>query len=310
MSKIKQPGIFLDMAAADYFADPCPEPSLTQSIAKILIERSPAHAVLEHPRFAPPAEDDDEPEKYVAAQAIGNAAHVLMIGRGKALAVAAFDNWMSKDAKAFKAEATAAGKTPILEKHFAEANNMVNAARAQLDAIGWKDAFKLGHGEVVIAWKEGETWFRSMIDWMPATTILYDYKTSAASLAPHLIAPKMESDGWHVQAAMHERGLDAIDPRQAGRRYFRFIAQENKPPYALLGIELDEHWLTLGRKKLEYAVGMWRACMASGEWPAYPSEPFCPPYPGFRETQWLGREIANEERRQRPRIAADHFMGG
>lgn len=293
---IKSPGIFLDMPSAEYFADPCPEPSLTQSIAKVLIERSPAHARLEHPRLAPPQEDE-EPEKYLAAQAIGNAAHKLAIGRGKEIAVAPFDDWRKGDAKKFKAEADAAGRVPILDKHFECAHAMVRAAQAQLTAIGWTDVFAEGQGEVVIAWHEGETWFRSMIDWMPSTRILYDYKTSAASLAPHLIAPKMETDGWHVQAAMHERGLDVLDPDNAGRRKFRFIAQENKPPYALLGVELDEHWLTLGRKKLEYAVGMWRACMASGAWPAYPPEPFCPPYPGYRETQWLGREIAHEERR-------------
>jgi hypothetical protein len=305
---IQQPGIYTDMPSADYFADPCPVPSLTQSIAKVLIERSPAHARLEHPRLAPPQEDEEpEKEKYVVAQAIGNAAHLLMIGRGKTLAIAEFDDWRKKDAQLFRADAEEIGKVAILEKHFAHAVEMEGAARRQLAALGWADAFTQGQGEVVIAWKEGETWFRSMIDWMPSTRILYDLKTSGASLAPHLIAPKMEADGWHVQAAMHERGLDVLDADNAGRRKFRFIAQENKPPYALLGIELDEHWLTLGRKKLEYAVGMWRACMASGEWPAYRPEPFCPPYPGYRETQWLGREIEHEERRQKPSQMVTEF---
>lgn len=307
---IKQPGVFLDMDTNAYFADPCPVPSLTQSIAKVLIERSPAHAKLEHPRLAPPAEDDEPAEKYVAAQAIGNAAHAIMIGRGKLLAIAQFDDWRKKDAQTFRAEAEAAGKTPILEKHLDCAQKMVESARTQLDAMGWNDAFRQGQGEVVIAWAEGDTWFRSMIDWMPSTTLLYDLKTSGASLAPHVIASTMESAGWHVQAAMHERGLDVLDKPNAGRRKFRFVAQENKPPYALLGIELNEHWLTLGRKKLEYAVGMWCACMASGSWPAYPPEPFCPPYPGFRETQWLGREIEHDERSSRRREPMLTYMSG
>jgi hypothetical protein len=36
----------------------------------------------------------------------------------------------------------------------------------------------------------------------------------------------MVNDGWHIQAAMGERGLDAIDPRNAGRRRFLFVVQE------------------------------------------------------------------------------------
>jgi hypothetical protein len=134
----------------------------------VLIERSPAHARLEHPRLAPPQEDE-EPEKYVAAQAIGNAAHLLMIGRGKTLAIAEFDDWRKKDAQTFRADAEEIGKVAILEKHFAHAVEMEGAARRQLIALGWADAFTQGQGEVVIAWKEGETWFRSMIDWMPST---------------------------------------------------------------------------------------------------------------------------------------------
>jgi hypothetical protein len=62
MFKISRPGIYLDVAANDYHADPCPAPSFTQSIAKVLLEKSPAHARLAHPRLCPPvAADDEEP---------------------------------------------------------------------------------------------------------------------------------------------------------------------------------------------------------------------------------------------------------
>jgi len=41
---IDRPGIYRDMSSEEYLNDPCPAPSLTQSIAKVLIARSPLHA--------------------------------------------------------------------------------------------------------------------------------------------------------------------------------------------------------------------------------------------------------------------------
>src|ERR1017187_3250533 len=103
MFKIEKAGIYKDVADEEYRADPCPTPSLSQSIAKVLIAQSTLHAKEEHPRLKTPDEADDEAgEKYVKAQAIGNAAHAVLIGRGKTLAVGPFDNWATKDAKAFK----------------------------------------------------------------------------------------------------------------------------------------------------------------------------------------------------------------
>jgi endonuclease/exonuclease/phosphatase family metal-dependent hydrolase len=107
--KISKPGIYRDFPTAAYFADPCPEPSFTQSLAKILIEQSPLHAYQAHPRLNVPAadEDADEAEKYSKAKAIGNAAHSLMLGRGKVLAVGDFNNWMTaRKPSEFKATAT------------------------------------------------------------------------------------------------------------------------------------------------------------------------------------------------------------
>jgi hypothetical protein len=83
-----------------------------------------------------------------------------------------------------------------------------------------------------------------------------DYKTSGMSMAPHVIGIRAETAGWHIQAAFIERGLDILDPAGAGRRRFRFIAQEQDgEPYDLTTMHMDEHWLTMGRKKVPPA---WR----------------------------------------------------
>lgn len=290
---ITKPGIYFDMSADEYFADPCPTPSLTQSIAKVLLDQSPAHARLAHPRLAPPTASEDEPaEKYDSALAIGNAAHAMLIGRGKEIAEARFDSFRTKDAQLFRDEH--AGCVVILSKHLRRASAMVNAMREAIDLCGWNDAFSFGHGEVVLAWQEGDIWFRTMIDWKSVHEN-YDAKTSGMSVAPHSIGTMIERAGWHIQAAMHERGLDVLEPEWTGRRRFRFLAQENYPPYAVTPVELDEHWLTMGRKKLQHAIDIWKRCIEADRWPAYPLIPITPDYPGFAEAKWLEREVRASE---------------
>lgn len=304
-SRIMQPGIYADFDEASYFADPCPTPSLTQSIAKVLIEKSPAHARLEHPRLAPPATEDEPAEKYDAAKAIGNAAHKLILGRGRQIAVADFDAWRTKEAKAFRAEQEAAGKLVVLAKHMARAEELAQAARPQLAAAGHENAFVAGQSEVMLAWREGDFWFRSLVDWMADPARIYDLKTSGLSSAPHVVQERPSTDGWDIQAAMIERGLDVLDPEGAGRRQFHFVAVENDPPYALTVVRISEADLTMGRKKLAYAVDVWAQCIATGEWPRYRAETVISRPKGWTETQWLNREMDEDMRRVQTRPALD-----
>lgn len=309
---IKEPGIYADISSDDYFSDPCPTPSLTQSIAKVLIEKSPLHAMYEHPRLCP-VDVDDDAEKYDSAKAIGNAAHAILIGRGKDVAIGEFDAWTTKDARAFKDAALEAGKVAILAKHYSRAEAMVKSARTQIAAHEASDAFTAGRGEVMLAWQEGCLWFRSLVDWLhDDLRTVDDFKTGAVSAAPHALPPRMVDAGWDIQAAMYERGLDVLDPAGRGRRKFRFIVQENRPPFALSVAELPESVLTIGRKKLDFAVAAWRACMKSGAWPGYPLEVVRPLYPEFKERQWLDREIEHDERQSRARTAIpdDILMAG
>jgi hypothetical protein len=114
------------------------------------------------------------------------------------------------------------------------------------------------------------------------------------SVAPHLIGIRAEAAGWHVQAAFIERGLDILDPDGAGRRRYRFIAQETDKPHALTSMHMNEYWITMGRKKVEAGIGLWRAAVENNRWSGYPNRAVIPEFPGFKEKQWLDREITGE----------------
>lgn len=287
-----KPGIYRDVDTAVYFADPCPEPSFSQSIGKLLIDHSPLHAKLAHPRLTPPPlADDEEVEKYVKAQAIGNAAHAMILGRGKVIATIDADDFRTKDAKAERDSATKAGKTPVLKKHVDAAGEMVTEAWMQLAQHEAADAFQNGAGEVMLVWQEEGLWFRQLIDWLhDDLCTVDDFKTTGLSAAPHAIAKLMADADWPLQAAMAERGLDVLDPKNAGRRRFRFVAQENTKPYALTVAQIGEGALTMGRKRLEVAIELWRRCMRANFWPGYTTRVVMPDYPAWAESRWLERE--------------------
>lgn len=295
-----KPGLHYDMDSNAYFDDPCPEPSLTQSLCKILIEQSPLHAKLAHPKLAPPPIDgEEEAEKYVKAQAIGNAAHAIMIRRGKKLGVIDAKNFTTKAAQTDKQAAIMQGAEPILRKHYNTAVTMAEAATYQLSKIdGCEHAFEhlTGRGEVVAVAIEDGLYLRTMIDWLSNDMReIFDLKTSGMSASPYATGKLMASAGWHIQAAMHERILSAIDPDGAGRRRFLYIVQENEPPFALTVNEIGEAALTIGRKQIDYAINLWRRCIETDTWPAYPLRIIRPELPVWAENSWIDREVSEYE---------------
>lgn len=307
--KIDKPGIFKDMSAEDYFADPCIEPSFSQSIGKILIDQSPLHARQAHPRLAEPIEgDEEEAEKYDKAKAIGNAAHAIMIRRGKKLAIIDAPNFKTKASQTDKQAAILAGAEPILRKHYNIAHAMAQSAAEQLRRIhGCEKAFTDGDGEVVIANFEDGIWLRSMCDWItPDLREIWDLKTSGMSASPYATGKQMASAGWHLQAAMHERILDALDPAGAGRRRFFYVCQENEAPFALTVNEIGEAALTIGRKQIDYAIKAWAHCLTKDVWPAYPLRIIRPELPAWAENSWLARELAEDDVRE-PRALNKNF---
>lgn len=284
--------IFYDMDEATYRADPCEKPSLTQTHAKLILDRSPAHVFVAHPRLNPEFVADDD-TKFD----LGSVAHRILIGRGKEIEALPFDNWQTKAAKEARAEAKARGVLAVLESQYSRAEDMAGTALEQLEDSDWPGAFIAGHGEVVITWREGDVHFRTMIDWMESEVSIYDYKSTSFSCSPYDIAERPSMMGWDIQAAFYDRGLDALDMAFAGKRNFVYIAQEDEPPYALSIVKISEGDLTMGRKKLAMAAELWDNCMRLGRWPAYPLQTITSRPKAWIEAKTLEREIEHEERK-------------
>lgn len=304
--RIAAPGIYTDFSESAYYADPCPEPSLTQSVAKVLLDHSPAHARLRHPRLNPERENDGA-DKYVGHLAIGSAAHRLLLGRGRDLAVLDYDDMRSKAARELYSKAIADDKLPVLRRHVATAEQMVDAARIQLEHSDYPDAFDGGSSEIMLAWQEGHVWCRQLLDWSPDMTQIFDYKTTGMNCAPHVVAERPSEMGWDVQAAFCDRGLDALEPFTAGRREYVFVSQENYPPYALSLVRISESDLTLGKKKVQMAIDLWGRCLSANKWPAYSLNTVLSRPRPWLETRTLERELAHEEEKK---FATNMLMAG
>ncbi len=273
----------VDVSEHDYHADQVAEgPTLSNSIAKVLIASSPAHARAEHPRLNPQLERTEE-KKFD----LGTAAHALLLeGRDDAIAVIDAPDFRTNAAKAARAEAYLEGKTPLLAKHWDEVQAMVAAARAQLQVFS-PVPFTDGKPEKTLVWNDQGVLCRARIDWLRDDLAgISDYKTTGASAAPEAWGRTMFGFGGDMQVAFYCRGLRALSGRQPD---FEFIVQELAPPYALSNFRLSPDALAIADAKVEYAIAVWRECMETGEWPAYPKCPVYLPATPWAEAQWMDR---------------------
>jgi hypothetical protein len=286
---IHAPGIY-DMPATVYHQDPCPEPSLSSSIAKLLCLSSPVHAWHAHPRLNPTAVHDDA-EHFD----IGTAAHALLLEGVSNIAVVDAKDWRTNAAKDARDAARAAGRTPLLAKVWGDVQAMVGALREQLDLHrdGGAGMFQLGEPERTLVWREGDTWCRARLDWLrPAAGprgewAIDDYKTTP-NANPDTWTRSLFSNGFDLQVAWYLRGLKVLTGYEGT---FRFAVQETTAPYAASVVALGPDALTLAEKKRLYALEVWGECRARREWIGYPQRTCYAALPAWEESRWLEKEL-------------------
>ena len=71
------PGLHFGLPDHVYHADPSPRPSLSSTLARVILDQSPLHAWTRHPRLNPFYESEDR-----KTFDIGRAAHRAVLGAG------------------------------------------------------------------------------------------------------------------------------------------------------------------------------------------------------------------------------------
>jgi hypothetical protein len=299
MQLIDQPGIY-SLPEKVYHADPVTMPSLSRSIAKLLIEASPAHAYCAHPRLgAAPSEDetDEVPTaKAVEQRDVGTAAHAAFLRGENVVARIPFDSYQSKVAKAARDEALAAGLVPLKQAKHDEMLRLVEALERYRARTG---AFTKGKPEQTIVWQEGPTWCRCQVDWLEddASAPLWDLKTTGSRASVDQWTRRCFEQGSHLQPIFYARGAAEVRDGECPSG-FNFVVMEAFPPYAVRKFELSPVAHGVAAEQIDYAMKLWERCMAENSWPGYPddTEWLDPPTWVLRQWEWSGARGANAAR--------------
>lgn len=283
------PGLYR-MTAEEYHADPCPEPSLSSSIAKLLIDRSPEHAYLAHPRLGGRQEESDP----TRPKEIGTAAHKLLLGQGRDLMMVEADDWKKPEHRKQRAEAYEVGACPILMPDLIKAEGIADQALARLAKVPGCEGFQGAPSEIVaVARDRSGAWLRIMMDRVEISdhgAIIWDVKTGDQAAAPQGLGRRIEGMAMEVQAAFYVHVLGLLLPRLQGRILFRWAFIENDPPHAATVAEADGTAMHVGERKVALALHRWNASLRRGVWPGYPTQIIRAEYPEWAARRWAERE--------------------
>lgn len=287
--------------AATYHADRLRDvPTLSSTLARLVIERSPLHAWTAHPRLNP----DWQPTESKAFD-IGRAAHRAVLGDGADWVVIPDDLLASngaastKAAKEFVSSARDAGLTPLKSAEAEQIERMAEAARSALDAN--RITLDPSRSELTALAMVDGVWCRAMVDNAPEdpSQPLYDFKTTT-NASPDACLRAVMAYGYDMQAAHY---LDTWKAATGEERSFRFIFQEKEPPHGVCVIELGGLTMEMARRKMRHAREVWRDCLTSGQWPGYPVGVHRVELPEWMAERWLERETAMMDQ-ARPSAAA------
>ena|SRR5215469_3709523 len=291
-----EPGLF-ELAIEDYHRDPCPEPSLNNSLISYLLD-CPAKAKIRHPKLSVTWEARDESRKMD----LGSVAHKLLLGRGADVKIIDADSYRTKAAQEARDAARVAGLIPVLTPDLSTAEAMHTAAIRQLTDWGMAETFEgEGKSELALLWKDpAGCWGRSLIDrlldHLPVWEV-WDYKTTERSVRPE--GPGMGAfivdQGYDTQLAMQERGLCTLFPSLAGRLKFRLLWQETEEPYLISIVEPDEATMAIARRKVDYALQLWADCLREENFPGYTPAIIKTEHATYLADRWIRREIEESE---------------
>lgn len=283
-----------DVPHAVYHADPCVRPSLSSSVAKVLLSRSPLHAYLEHPQLGAshPVEADISEQRRATLDR-GALIHSLLLGNGCDVESLPYADYRTKAARDDRDKARAAGRIPVLVHQLRDLQTAAEALRVN-SRLGVLLAEGMVEREVTAVWESDGVLCRGRLDaWEPDALTIHDPKTCenarGASSGNTILRY-----GWDVQAAAYIQAVETIHPTLAGRVRFRWHFLEVVPPYGCIEAEPTGELLELGRRKWERAVATWGRCLRDDDWPGYPESVLRVEPPGWAMSEDLAEQMEQE----------------
>lgn len=299
---ITAPGVY-EIEHENYHRDPIAVPSLSCSIARMLVRRSPRHAWQAHARFGAVGMT---PSKVMDD---GSAIHALMSGQSHLIQVITTTygpktknhaliglpvrDYKSDAAQEERDEIRGMGRIPILAHRLPELRRCYSAAVEQLKIADDGAVFlSPGRSEIMAVSQEDDVWLRVLVDRLPDDQTLApgDLKCTQLSAAP---------GGWERRLQTEYAFQDAF--------YRRVLAKAEgiiRPPMRFGAIELDEPHGTVimaaapalaavAESEVERAIQRWRHCTKTGLWPLYP------PHTAWVEpTKWQLDQEEDADRRE------------
>lgn len=190
------------------------------------------------------------PSKYVGEHVIHYPQSCLTAARAK------------HSAKCKEFEEANPGKVCVKESdelcRWIHAIRMHKAARSLLEADCTYQA--------TIAWHDEEFGVnrRSRFDCLHKDgALIIDLKTTGTDASPQECASECAKWGYHRQAAFYQ---DAVEAMYGERPPFFFVFVAKEAPYRVEVFELDEEFLTIGRKQNARGLRTYAECLKSGVW--------------------------------------------
>lgn len=255
----------LELHADEYHADPCPVPSLNSSTARVLLEKTPAHAKAQHPRLS-----DLPPRKSTQTMDMGTAVHQILL-KDDRIDVEAYADYKTLAARQWRDSVRAQGRVPMLEHQWEQAQDIARNVRLRIMQLDKPWAFTNGQPEVTLTWQDTyeDTWCRARLDWLRDDPYIEDLKVTGLSAEPNRWTRYLFNSGLDVQAAFYVRAVKHVKGVTPG---FRWVVCESFPPYEVSIVELSEAAMAAAGAKVERALKVWAECLDTGCWPGYPPD--------------------------------------
>ncbi len=179
--------------------------------------------------------------------------------------ISPFLSYRTKEAKEWRDEQLAVGKTIITQQQFDEgvkASEMLMQTNVQSAEI-----FDNSLKQVIIGAKISGVQFKGLVDLAPVgKDYLVDLKTTGMDFTLEGFSKAFANFGYHVQAGLYLALWNSTHPEDTRQR-FKIVWQSSQPPYEVCVTELHRDEIAAGLKTALRLLGKLKHAAQEDHWP-------------------------------------------